>query len=149
MWSFSETLHRCLVARLSCNKIKHALSSEMTHKCRGMLYCSIYSRENHGRSMILSFPASELAIKSTWNQPQQLPEFLGYAPGHVGRSSCPAGPLEEALRGVLAIAFLDPLLCCTEIGCGFWMSDPEFGDMDMWFLAKVDVSGLCHRHFET
>ena len=82
----------------------------MTHKCRGMLYCSIYSRENHGRSMILSFPASELAIKSTWNQPQQLPEFLGYAPGHVGRSSCPAGPLEEALRGVLAIAFLDPLL---------------------------------------
>ena len=64
-----------------------------------------------------------------------------WAPGHVGSSSCPAGPLEEALRGFV-------ILSHPELGYN-WGTWTQSGGFNPQKSARSPLVFASHRHFET
>ena len=98
MWSFSSrvvlrhyTGVLCLVARLSCSKTSRE-SWWRVWTCPRNVCLSVEPCHREPKFQMIAY--HQIRVTST----PTTPNF--WAPGHVGSSSCPAGPLEEALRGV-------------------------------------------------
>ena len=86
-----ETLHRCLVARLSHSKTSRE-SWWRIWTCPRNVCLSVETVHREPKFQMIAYHQIHVTSTPTTSN--------FWVSGHVGSSSCPAGPLEEALRGV-------------------------------------------------